>query len=607
MHLQRPLIRILTLGILVLTNTIWYAFVPSQAQSRTYPQVVSITPAEPQPADVSFAAFKVTFSQPVTGVDMNDFTIVTRTTSAIVRAADATTDPAIYHVVVERADPGDTLFLAIVDDDSIRNNQALPLGGHGPQNGNALSTRAAPIPQFVHQAHTPRVGGVNVGVDSDIALTNTKTNKNAPVIAYYDATNKTLKLAICSNLTCTNPVIRTITEPGTQNGSTDWGKAPSIVLAKGEIPIISFYDKSNGDLWLTICSNALCTSRSSALIDGVTKDVGAYSAIALTKTGVPVISYANKTNGDQMLAVCNSAKCTSVNIQSVDQVNFGSHNDMLLSSNDLPVLVYYDTINDYLSYTTCNNLVCTSKDSISIAGAVYDKPSLALTKANLPVFSFYDHDANKLMLQRCLNVTCTSLGTLRTIESNCNCVPALTLSNGDIPIIGYSKYDGSTYTLNIAQCDSLDCGSPTITTIYDNVADYGAYPAISMTDNDIPVMSYYDVGNGRLKLHVRSLVIDDGTPLRFNKLPVTVAKQGSMATATIKWSVAPDATSYEYCVQQSVDDCTPTSPSWVSVGTATTAAVAFLPMTTTFYWQVRAVNGAGSTLATGGFATFNTN
>jgi len=591
---------------LILSIHNWSSLVPSQAQSSTYPHVVSITRTATPPTDMGLVTFVVTFSQAVTGVDTTDFMVVAHTTDVIVQTIIATADPTIYHVIVTQNNYTDPLFLAVIDDDSIRNDQAVPLGGLGVQNGNTLSTSVAPMPQLTNRVHEPRVGGVNVGVESDIALTNTKTNKNTPVIAYYDSTNKTLKLAICNNLTCTNPVMRTITGP-TQNGSTDWGRSPSLVLAKGEIPIISYYDKTNGDLWLTICGNPLCTSLSSQLIDGVTKDVGEYSALALTKTGIPVISYANKTDVSTMLAVCNTTKCTAVNVQSIIDGNYGSYNDMVLSTSDRPVMVSYDTINDYLTYATCADLRCIiSPTTMTLSGQVYDKPSLALTKTNLPVFSFYDHDTNKLLIQYCQNVDCSSLGTASTIENDCNCVPALALTSDDTPIVVYSKYDGSNYTLKMAQCNELDCGSPTITTLYDNSPSYGAYPAISITDNNIPVVSYYDDTNGRLRLHYDLPAIDSGAPLRFNKVSATITKQGSMATATIKWLAAPDATSYEYCVQQSPSYCSSSSPSWVSVGNTTTTAVQFLPMATTFYWQVRAVNGAGRTLATGGFATFTT-
>jgi hypothetical protein len=65
----------------------------------------------------------------------------------------------------------------------------------------------------------------------------------------------------------------------------------------------------------------------------------------------------------------------------------------------------------------------------------------------------------------------------------------------------------------------------------------------------------------------------------------------------LKWGNAIRAASYEYCVDTTNNSACDTS--WVSVGTNTTAT-AGAQSGTTYWWQVRARNGAGVTLANGG-------
>jgi tartrate-resistant acid phosphatase type 5 len=71
----------------------------------------------------------------------------------------------------------------------------------------------------------------------------------------------------------------------------------------------------------------------------------------------------------------------------------------------------------------------------------------------------------------------------------------------------------------------------------------------------------------------------------------------NVRTASLKWGNAIRAASYEYCVDTTNNSACDTS--WVSVGTNTTAT-ASAQSGTTYWWQVRARNGAGVTLANGG-------
>jgi uncharacterized protein YaaQ len=65
----------------------------------------------------------------------------------------------------------------------------------------------------------------------------------------------------------------------------------------------------------------------------------------------------------------------------------------------------------------------------------------------------------------------------------------------------------------------------------------------------------------------------------------------------LQWDASPGATSYEYCYDTSDDD---SCSVWTDNGTATSKSISGLSGSTTYYWQVRAVNGSGETYADSG-------
>ena len=78
--------------------------------------------------------------------------------------------------------------------------------------------------------------------------------------------------------------------------------------------------------------------------------------------------------------------------------------------------------------------------------------------------------------------------------------------------------------------------------------------------------------------------------------PKNNAKNTAMLL-TLSWGASANAASYEYCYDTSDDNA---CSSWTSTGTARTAAVSGLAPRTTYYWQVRARNAQGTTMANAG-------
>jgi hypothetical protein len=88
-------------------------------------------------------------------------------------------------------------------------------------------------------------------------------------------------------------------------------------------------------------------------------------------------------------------------------------------------------------------------------------------------------------------------------------------------------------------------------------------------------------------------------PGAFNKsAPANNATGRSRTALGLSWAASTGATRYEYCVDTINDNVCNTS--WIGTGTARSVTIGGLGSLTAHYWQVRAVNAAGTTLANAG-------
>ena len=90
-------------------------------------------------------------------------------------------------------------------------------------------------------------------------------------------------------------------------------------------------------------------------------------------------------------------------------------------------------------------------------------------------------------------------------------------------------------------------------------------------------------------------------PGAFAKADPANGATGQSLTPSIDWAASSGATSYEYCYDTTNDNA---CSNWTSTGAASNASLSGLSPGTTYYWQSRANNGAGSTYANGSATSF---
>ena len=415
------------------------------------------------------------------------------------------------------------------------------------------------------------------GVDVDIAM----NASDVPIISYHDRSGY-LKLAVCNNTACTNPTIRTL-------DTTVYSENGSLALTSTGAPVISYFDSSNTALKLAVCADATCTSHSLATLndDAI---VGRFTSVALTSADVPIVSYIDYTNSTLKLAICNNAACSSPTVKTIDTVGavgFSSteySTSLALTASDIPVISYYDMVNDYIKIAVCDATECTTPtfDIQRRPGTSGFKSAIALSSDDRYVLSYHDG----------------LVGGLRYALS-----PVI-VDNGQPDMLRkWYPEDGLIVSTPVY---TLVWGSSVGALRYEYCIAVRPAPCTTWIDPGALNATVTGLEHGNSYVwQVRAIntdgyaVADSGTSWHFDVVfPVGLfAKTAPRNNATnqntsvkLSWAASTYATSYEYCIALSKAAC----KTWKKTGAARAVTVKGLKAGTSYYWQVRARNAAGT-------------
>jgi hypothetical protein len=178
-----------------------------------------------------------------------------------------------------------------------------------------------------------------------------------PIISYYDQGNGDLKVAACKNPTCTgSPAADNYTIDSTSNV----GLYPSIAIGIDGNPIISYLDYDNQDLKVAACSDPTCTTSTKSTINSA-GFVTVNSSIAIGTNGNPIISYSefavtnfDFTNLNLKVAICKNPTCNGLTASDrststiIDSGGAGIYNSIAIGTNGNPIISYWDITNSNL-------------------------------------------------------------------------------------------------------------------------------------------------------------------------------------------------------------------------------------------------------------------
>lgn len=209
---------------------------------------------------------------------------------------------------------------------------------------------------------------------------------NLPRIAYYDATVGALKYARCNDGTCSGPIIETVANTG------DVGQWAAITLVDRERPMIAYFDATSRTLNVAVC---VSTNGACALVNTYTVDIVPAGniiegiAISTGRDGFAVMSYETKTtaggSGVGKIAVCNNTNCTSSVIRTGfpggNALTLGSFTSVSVGPDGLPLAMF----NNSLSGASCEALSSASAQPTIVKCLT---PDCATTTAVVPTNLF---------------------------------------------------------------------------------------------------------------------------------------------------------------------------------------------------------------------------
>ena len=326
--------------------------------------------------------------------------------------------------------------------------------------------------------------------------------------------------------------------------------------------------------------------------------MGRGTSIALTTANIPVISYYDQTNGGLKLIVCNDSDCSIPNISTLDSIgDVGSQNSLALSSTNTPVISYADNSNFHLKLAVCNDTACSlptisTLDSVGSVGLV---SSLATTSTNIPVISYSDISNGNLKLYHPVSTAIDQGQPNSFAKTSPTAGQSITAATTTL------SWAASTYATSYAYCYALSIAACTTWT--------SAGTATTASISGLTQATYY--WQVRATNTSGTMLADSETYRTFTVSlpPAAFAKSSPATNATnqktslsLAWAASTRATSYEYCIALTTAACT----TWKSTGTARTAAVTGLTKNKAYYWQVRAKNTIGTTLSASTFWKFTT-
>jgi hypothetical protein len=322
------------------------------------------------------------------------------------------------------------------------------------------------------------------------------------VIAYYDVTNGDLKVTLCTNEFCTAAASTTVVD-----STGNVGQYTSMAIGSDGFPVISYYDVTNLNLKVIKCGNAGCTTGNTITTLDSTGDVGQFTSIAIGRDNTPIIAYYNVTGGDLKVVKCGNTSCSAGNtITSVDTTNnVGQFNTIAIASDGFPIIVFQDVTNLNQRVVNCGNPACSAGNTfanIDSTNNVGYFNAMTMTPDGFPFIASYDATPANLNQRRtkCTTTSCSAVSAAN-LETTGTIGQYNSVDSGPsgFPVIAY--YDASNGDLKVQKCGNALCSAGNVITAIDTTGNVGQYTSMSVSIKDgRPVIAYYDVTNTSLKV-----------------------------------------------------------------------------------------------------------
>jgi hypothetical protein len=314
------------------------------------------------------------------------------------------------------------------------------------------------------------------------------------LVSYSDSTNHQLKVAHCSNAACSSASTATI------DSTTSNGVGTSITIGADGLGLISYFDGTTRHLKVAHCNDAACSSATSAIIDP-SNDNGQHSSITIGADGLGLVSYVDNYNGHLKVAHCTNTACSSATTATIDPGTWtGTYTSITLGADGLGLVAYLDNGSiGVLKVAHCSNTACSSATTAIAdgSGGVGWNPSITLGADGLGLISYLDETNGNLKVAHCNDVACTS-ATSATVDSAgfVGQYGSISMGADGLGLIAY--LDGtSTGVLKVAHCSNTACTSANASAL-DTVGDTDSISVATGADG-LGLITYWHNPDGVLK------------------------------------------------------------------------------------------------------------
>lgn len=364
--------------------------------------------------------------------------------------------------------------------------------------GNVTTTLAAPW----------TTSGNGIGQPSDVAV----GPDGVPFVAFYDAVLGHLRLARCTNSTCT--ATRWIRSVDTSPGAGGFQLA--LEIGPDGLPVIAYnLSSSSGTVIANIarCDTIDCRSFTINRLDPGSSAHGISLDLAMPSDGLPVVAYVDEANEAVTIAKCADPACaTTSHVARIEQPLRGiGALSLAIGADDAPILAYAPLAYSRpaeIRVAKCGAADCSGPVSIhTIASGPWMLVDCAITVGGdgLPMLAFRVQGQPQLMLARCLASDCSSTSTQMVDGTHVQSGRGLSAATASTGHALVSYHDMDSRTLMLAACRSHACDAPDLLTL-DAAAPVGESSRIAVGADGRPVLSYFDPGRRALK------VLKCGTP-----------------------------------------------------------------------------------------------
>ena len=422
--------------------------------------------------------------------------------------------------------------------------------------------------------------GFSAGAASETSLALDKNN--VPYVAYEDGANGYKVTVMKYNGAAWETV-------GSAGFSAGLSVGEDLVLDKNNVPYVAYDDGANG-YKATVMKYNGATWETVGPAD-FSNDAAWYLSLALDSHGTPYVAYtqlsSSPENNRATVMKFNGTGWVPVGVPYFTPVS-ASYLSLKLDKNDTPYVAYRDGPYRGAVVMKYDNGVWANVGSPFFSDGNEIGNSLALDSSNMPYVAY--QDKNSRVMVKMYNGT--DWVTVGSPEFSLSMIyyPYLVLDSNDTPYVAYIEQG----TLGIDKSATVMkyTGGAWVPVGSAGFSPYTTWSlSLALDSNGTPYVSYEDGSQGNHTTVMKYYAVLP--PAGFNKTAPTNAATEVNPNATLSWAASDGAASYAYCYDTTNNNIC--NASWISAGANTSVSLSGLKAKTTYYWQVRAVNGTGTT------------